>query len=188
MDADPAPFLLTGKVWAPQRVEFCSLVGRPGSPVDALAQAGDELHSALGDPEALLAKGTTGQVRLTDDGELIVPPLTAEDVPAEADVLRTELAAMLPRLSLAPVLVEIDARHRRRPTTAMVHSMCKVSPNRSQLQRSASHRKTRVNTRRGCTLRANGTPSVLSTQTLRCPDLLLAMASASRPTLRRSTT
>ncbi len=37
-------------------------------------------------------------MRLTDDGELIIPPLTAEDVPAEADVLRTELAGMLPRL------------------------------------------------------------------------------------------
>jgi len=39
---------------------------------DALAQA-DELHTALGELETLLAKGTTGQVRLTDDGELIIP-------------------------------------------------------------------------------------------------------------------
>jgi hypothetical protein len=43
------------------------------------------LLTALGDLQALLAKGTAGQVRLTDDGELIIPPLTAEDVPAEAD-------------------------------------------------------------------------------------------------------
>jgi TnpA family transposase len=108
--ADPASFLLTPEAWAPQRTEFCTLVGKPAAAADALAQADDELHTALGELETLLAKGTTGQVRLTDDGELIIPPLTAEDVPAEADVLRTELAGMLPRLPLASVLVEVDAR------------------------------------------------------------------------------
>jgi len=51
-----------------------------------------------------------GEVRLTDDGELIIPPLTAEDVPAEADALRAELAGMLPRVPIASVLVEVDAR------------------------------------------------------------------------------
>lgn len=94
--ADPASFLLTPEAWEPQRVEFCTLVGKPAAAADAVAQADDELHTALGELEALLAKGTTGQVRLTDDGELIIPPLTAENVPAEADVLRTELAGMLP--------------------------------------------------------------------------------------------
>ena len=62
------------------------------------------------DLEKQLAKGNPGQVRLTGDGELIIPPLTAEDVPAEADALRTELGQMLPRLPLASALVEIDAR------------------------------------------------------------------------------
>jgi hypothetical protein len=49
-------------------------------------------------------------VRLTDDGGLIIPPLTAEDVPGGADALRAELAAMLPRVPIASVLVEVDAR------------------------------------------------------------------------------
>nr|WP_243706265.1 hypothetical protein [Micromonospora sp. KC721] len=40
------------------------------------------------------AKGNPGEIRLTDDGELIIPPLTAEDVPAEADALRAELAGI----------------------------------------------------------------------------------------------
>jgi TnpA family transposase len=108
--ADPASFLLTAEAWAPQKVEFCHLVGKPSEPADALAQAGDELHTALADLEAQLAKGDPGEVRLTDDGELIIPPLTAEDVPAEADALRAELAGMLPRVPIASVLVEVDAR------------------------------------------------------------------------------
>lgn len=108
--ADPASFLLTPEAWAPQRVEFCHLVGKPVEAVDALAQADEELHIALADLESQLAKGDPGEVRLTDDGELIIPPLTAEDVPAEADALRAELAGMLPRVPIASVLVEVDAR------------------------------------------------------------------------------
>ncbi|MGC5051665.1 Tn3 family transposase [Micromonospora sp. DT48] len=108
--ADPASFLLTAEAWAPQRTEFCHLVGKPAPAADALAQADEELHTALADLETQLAKGDPGEVRLTDDGELIIPPLTAEDVPAEADALRAELAAMLPHLPLASVLVEVDAR------------------------------------------------------------------------------
>jgi TnpA family transposase len=108
--ADPASFLLTGEAWAAQRLEFCHLVGKPAEAADALAQADDELHTALTDLEGLLAKGADGQVRLTDAGELIIPPLTAEDIPTEAEALRGELAAMLPRVPLASVLVEVDAR------------------------------------------------------------------------------
>jgi TnpA family transposase len=83
--ADPASFLLTPEAWAPQKVEFCHLVGKPVEATAALAAAEDELHTALVDLETHLAKGNPGEVRLTDDGELIIPPLTAEDVPAEVD-------------------------------------------------------------------------------------------------------
>lgn len=44
-------------------------------------------------------------MRLTDEGELIIPPLTAE-----AAALRAEMAALLPRVPFASVLVEVDAR------------------------------------------------------------------------------
>ncbi|MGX6608240.1 Tn3 family transposase [Micromonosporaceae bacterium Da 78-11] len=108
--ADPTSFLLTAAQWEPQRVEFCTLVGKPAA-ADALALADDELHTALADVETLLAEGgDTGQVRLTDDGELIIPQLPAEDIPAEADVLRDEMAGMLPNVPFASVLVEVDAR------------------------------------------------------------------------------
>ncbi len=109
--ADPVSFLLTPQAWELQRVEFCHLAGKPASAADALAVAGDELHAALSDLEAQLARGVgPGEVRLGPDGELVIPPLTAEDVPAGAEALRGELAAMLPRVPIASVLVEIDAR------------------------------------------------------------------------------
>ena len=109
--ADPASFLLTPQQWEPQRLEYCHLVGKPATAADALALANDELHAALSDLEAQLARGGgKGEVRLGPGGDLIIPPLTAEDVPAEASALRDELAAMLPRVPIASVLVEIDAR------------------------------------------------------------------------------
>ena len=109
--ADPASFLLTPEQWGPQRLEFCHLVGKPALAGDALALARDELHTALSDLETQLARGGgTGEVRLNGDGELIIPPLTAEDVPADAEARRAELGAMLPRVPIASVLVELDAR------------------------------------------------------------------------------
>jgi hypothetical protein len=42
-------------------------------------QADDELHTALADLETQLAKGNPGEVRLTDDGELVIPHWTLLD-------------------------------------------------------------------------------------------------------------
>jgi hypothetical protein len=71
--ADPASFLLTPQQWEPQRLEFCHVVGKPVSAADALALADDELHAALSDLEAQLARGGgPGEVRLTGDGELVI--------------------------------------------------------------------------------------------------------------------
>ena len=109
--ADPASFLLTPQQWEPQRVEFCHLVGKPATAADALALADDELHTALSDLEAQLARGGgPGEVRLADDGELIIPPLTAEDVPAEAEALRDRA-----RRDAAPRPDRVGAGGDRRP-------------------------------------------------------------------------
>src|SRR5262249_21007558 len=106
----PTTSLLTEEQWRSRRVEYCQLVGKPPDAGTTIAAATEELHTALADLDAQLAAGQPGQVRLNDDGELIIPPLTAEDVPTEAEALCDELAAMLPRVPLASVLVEIDAR------------------------------------------------------------------------------
>lgn len=107
--ADPAAYLLTPQQWEPQRAEFCRLVGKSADPARALAAATDELHAAVGELETVLADGD-GPVRLDEDGDLVISPLTAEDIPAEATALKAELTEMLPFAPIVSLLIELDKR------------------------------------------------------------------------------
>jgi len=62
--------------------------------------------------ESVLAKsaGKTGQVRIDESGDLVIPPLTAEDVPAQLEELRSELISRLPFAPIASLLIELDRR------------------------------------------------------------------------------
>ena len=102
--ADPATYLYTPQQWAPRRAGFCQLTDEPASAAGALAQGREELHAALGELEKTLAAappGDAGAVRLDAAGKLVIPPLTAEDIPAEAAGLRAGLAGMLPFAPIA---------------------------------------------------------------------------------------
>jgi TnpA family transposase len=107
--SDPAAYLLTPDKWGLQRTEFCRLVGRAADPARALAAAEDELSEALGELEVVLAAGD-GPVRLDEDGDLVISPLSAEDVPAEATALKAELTEMLPFAPIVSLLIELDKR------------------------------------------------------------------------------
>ncbi len=107
--ADPAAYLLTPVQWEPARAEFCRLVGKPADPGRALAVAVDELHEAVGELETVLAQGE-GPARLDEGGDLVISPLTAEDVPAEAIALKAELTEMLPFAPMVSLLIELDKR------------------------------------------------------------------------------
>ena len=107
--SDPATYLLTSDKWSAQRVEFCQLVGKPADPARALAAAEDELGEALAELEKVLAAGD-GPVRLDDGGDLVISPLTAEDIPAEAVALKAELTEMLPFAPIVSLLIELDKR------------------------------------------------------------------------------
>ncbi len=107
--SDPAAYLLTEDKWADQRVEFCRLVGKPADAATGLAEATDELHTALGELDATLGQGD-GPVRLDDDGDLVISPLSAEDVPGEALALKAELTEMLPFAPIVSLLIEMDKR------------------------------------------------------------------------------
>jgi TnpA family transposase len=63
----------------------------------------------LGELEATLAPGD-GPVRLDDEGDLVISPLTAEDVPAEATALKAELTELLPYAPIVSLLIELDGR------------------------------------------------------------------------------
>ena len=106
---DPAAYLLPPDKWVLQRVEFCQLVGKFTDPARALAAAQDELAEALGELEEVLAGGD-GPVRLDEAGDLVISPLTAEDVPAEATALKAELTDMLPFAPIVSLLIELDKR------------------------------------------------------------------------------
>ncbi len=107
--ADPAAYLLTPEQWEPQRGEFCRLVDKPADPARALAAITDEWHEAVGELEKVLAVGD-GPVRLDEDGDLVISPLTAEDIPAEAIALKAELTEMLPFAPIVSLLIELDKR------------------------------------------------------------------------------
>ncbi|MEO7195939.1 MAG: Tn3 family transposase [Pseudonocardiaceae bacterium] len=111
--ADPSTYLFTPEQWAPRRGDYCKLVGKPAKAADALAQGKEELHTALAELDKTLAGALpedTGAVRLDADDKLVIPKLTAEDVPAEATELKDELAGMLPFAPIASLLIELDAR------------------------------------------------------------------------------
>jgi hypothetical protein len=111
--ADPGTYLFTPDQWVGRRAEFCVLVRKPPEAAEAIEQVKDELHQALSDLEETLASaspGDVGAVRLDDEGRLIIPPLSADDVPTEARALREELSGMLPFVPIASLLIELDAR------------------------------------------------------------------------------
>lgn len=89
-------------------MEFCRLVGKPTDAGASLGRATDELHVSLGELESALASGD-GPVRLDDDGDLVISPLSAEDVPAEAAALKAELTEMLPFAPIVSLLIELDS-------------------------------------------------------------------------------
>jgi hypothetical protein len=105
--SDPAAYLLTPGKWADHRVEFCRLAGKPADAATGLAEVEKELHTALGELEQTLAEDD-GPVRLDDEGDLVISPLTAEDVPAEAVALKAELTEMLPFAPIVSLLIELD--------------------------------------------------------------------------------
>ena len=111
--ADPSSYLFTPAQWAARRSEFCALAGKSSDAASALEQGKAELGAALEDLENVLASASSkdiGAVRLDDDGNLVIPPLSAENLPAEARALREELAGMLPFAPVASLLIELDHR------------------------------------------------------------------------------
>jgi TnpA family transposase len=107
--SDPAAYLLQPQAWEGLRLEFCQLVGKSADAGTELDKANIELHTALTDLERVLAMGV-GPVRLGEDGELIIPPLAAEDIPAAAEALKAELIELLPFAPIVSLLIELDRR------------------------------------------------------------------------------
>ncbi len=105
--ANPASYLIPPERWPAQRDEFLQLVGMPENCDQRLADLEHELHLALSQLEPILASGD-GIARLDTDGDLVVTPLSAEQLPPHAADLRDAAAARLPHVDLPALLIEID--------------------------------------------------------------------------------
>ena len=85
------------------------MTGTDANPQRQLARLEADLHAAVAELEQVLADpNTEGLARLDEDGDLIVSPLAAEQVPAEADALAQAVAARLPQIHLPALLIEVD--------------------------------------------------------------------------------
>jgi TnpA family transposase len=117
--ADPESYLMPQAEWRTRREEVCTLLG---APVDgnvrlkehqqSLTERIDELAEVLDlDREEQEHGERAGygyeQVRL-EEGELVISPLEAEDLPPSTQLLEAQVAARLPRLELADLVVEVD--------------------------------------------------------------------------------
>ena len=106
---DPSTLLLPPDRWAGQRDDFCTVTGTEPSASRQLDRLEAELHAAVAALERVLADpGAEGLARLGGDGELIVSPLPAEQLPAEADTLADATSARLPRVQLPALPIEVD--------------------------------------------------------------------------------
>ncbi len=106
---DPATLLLPPGRWAGQRDDFCTVTGTDADPYRQLERLEAELHAALAGFDTVLADpGTEGLARIGENGDLIVLPLPAEQLPGEAGTLAAACAARLPRVELPALLIEVD--------------------------------------------------------------------------------
>ena len=106
---DPTTLLIPTETWAAQRDDFCAVTGADADPTRQLQRLEAELHAAVTDLERVLADPTSeGLARVDENGDLIVSPLPAEQIPAEAEALAQAVAARLPQIHLPALLIEVD--------------------------------------------------------------------------------
>ncbi|MFC4463866.1 hypothetical protein ACFPH6_04655 [Streptomyces xiangluensis] len=79
---------------------------------------------------------------MDEQGKLVIPPLSAEDIPAEAKALRDELASMLPFVPIVSLLIELLPGPSHFPT---------VSGSRSRQERPSRPKPTRASNQHTCT-------------------------------------
>lgn len=83
------------------------LTGMPATFAERLGAIDREMAGYLDDLEALLSAGDS-PVRLDQDGELHLSPLSAEAVGPEVASQRDALVARLPVLPLSELLIDVD--------------------------------------------------------------------------------
>jgi TnpA family transposase len=104
--ADPTSFLMPMARWQTDRDELAVTFGRPLDASERLAQLELNQRAQLQRLQSAIDAG--GGVRL-HRGHVVLDPVTAEPVDADAQRLASELGGRLPRLELTELLLEVDA-------------------------------------------------------------------------------
>jgi TnpA family transposase len=111
--ADPRRELLSGVEWNSAKPVICRTLGYAASPEPVLAELADELDrtyravaARLPDNSAVRFDSTSGK------DELILTPLDKIEDPPSLIALRAAVTALLPRVDLPEILLEIAARTR----------------------------------------------------------------------------
>jgi TnpA family transposase len=103
--ADPESYLIPKDRWPSLRVEVCSQVGAPSDGEERIAERRAELEALLRRVDERLPG--YNRVRI-EDGELVVPHVTAEDRPASLITLERLVDERLPLVELSDLLLEVD--------------------------------------------------------------------------------
>ncbi|MBC8772549.1 MULTISPECIES: Tn3 family transposase [Lysobacteraceae] len=114
--ADPRAGLLDGAEWEATRPIICRTLGLSAGPEPTLNALAEELDRTYRTVAARLPDNPA--VRF-DDAELVLSPLDKLEEPASLVALREKVLALLPRLDLPELILEIAARTRF--TAAFTH-------------------------------------------------------------------
>jgi hypothetical protein len=102
---NPQARLLEGTAWAAARGDVLTALGLPGEPGALLAGHARGLDAAYREAGGRLA--VNADVRIDDDGKIHLTGVKAIEEPASLVDLRARTAAMLPRVDLPEVILEV---------------------------------------------------------------------------------
>ena len=104
--ANPDTYLIPRAEWAEVRAETCRIMQVSVDGETRLQQVQAQLADQVTQLERTLKRPEN--VRL-ENGQLVITPLAAEDLPPSARQLQEEITKRLPRVELSELLIEVDA-------------------------------------------------------------------------------
>ena len=108
--SDPRAKLLEGADWEAVRPQLCRSLGRAPDPEEELARLRIELDAAYARTAANLEENTAVEVERTGERDrLVLSPLDKLEEPESLPRLREAVDALMPRVDLPEVLLEVQA-------------------------------------------------------------------------------
>lgn len=106
--ADPRTQLLSGAVWQAHRESLMNSLQLPDDPGELLAECGAELDSMW---RHMAARAGTGDITVDDQGRVHAAALTAIVEPASLIELRKRAQALMPRVDIGELILEVMSWH-----------------------------------------------------------------------------